>query len=133
MPGLYEAAVADDVLHALEHVTFLSTALLFWGLVVQPHGRRRAGYPIALLSAFTVWMLSGGLGALLTFSSSPLYPVLGHHSAEWGISPLTDQQLAGAVMWVPAGFAYLVAMAVLFVKWMGSLERGAPQPAEVRR
>lgn len=131
LPGPYEVAVANDFLHALEHASFLSTALLFWAIVVQPRARRRAAYPIALVSALVVWMLSGGLGALLTFSSSPLYPALAHHAADWGLSPLADQQLAGAVMWVPAGFAYLVAMAVLFVRWMDSLERRPPRVAEM--
>jgi cytochrome c oxidase assembly factor CtaG len=86
-----------------------------------------------LLGTLVIWMIGGGLGALLAFSSSSLYPVLGHHSGEWGLSALSDQQLAGVVMWVPAGFTYLVAMAVLFVKWMDSLERRAPRPAEAPR
>jgi putative membrane protein len=133
LPGPYNAAVTNELLHATEHATFLWSALLFWTLVVRPHGRRSAAYPIALLSVFTIWMLSGGLGALLTFSANPLYLVLGHHATDWGLSALADQQLAGAVMWVPAGFAYLATMAVLFVRWMGSLERAAPKPAEVPR
>lgn len=125
LPGPYEAAVTNDALHALEHASFLGTALLFWSLVVRPRGRRRAEYPVALVSALVVWLLSGGLGALLTFSATPLYPELAHHAGDWAISALSDQQLAGAVMWVPAGFSYLVAMAVLFVRWMDSLERGS--------
>lgn len=129
LPGPYGAAVVDDGLHAFEHASFLGTALLFWSLVVRPRGRPRRAYPVALVGVLVVWMLSGGLGALLTFSATPLYPELAHHAAEWGMSALSDQQLAGAVMWVPAGFAYLVTMAVLFVRWMDSLERGPRRPA----
>jgi putative membrane protein len=131
LPGPYDAAVSNDLLHAVEHATFLGTALLFWGLVVKPRTRRRAAYPVALAGALVVWMLSGGLGALLTFSASPLYAALAHHASDWGISPLGDQQLAGVVMWVPAGFAYLVTMAVLFVRWMGALDRRAPRIVEM--
>jgi cytochrome c oxidase assembly factor CtaG len=50
----------------------------------------------------------------------------------WGLSPLEDQQLAGVIMWVPASFVYLAAMAVLFVAWLGDAERKASAAAPAR-
>ena len=38
------------------------------------------------------------------------------------LTPLEDQQLAGLIMWVPAGFAYLAASAVLFVGWLSRVK-----------
>ena len=49
------------------------------------------------------------LGALLTFARQPWYPSYGDRTAPWGLTPLEDQQLAGVIMWVPAGVVYLVA------------------------
>ena len=41
--------------------------------------------------------------ALLTFSNTPWYPAYTPNTAAWGLTPLEDQQLAGLLMWVPAG------------------------------
>ncbi|HEY7873863.1 MAG TPA: cytochrome c oxidase assembly protein [Actinomycetota bacterium] len=123
LPAPYEAAIANEWLHMLEHASFFGSALLFWGAVVEPRARRRVPYPAAIAGAVTIWILSGGLGALLSFATRPLYPVMAHDAARWGAGALADQQLAGVLMWVPAGFTYLVAIAVLFVRWMDSMER----------
>lgn len=122
LPGPYQAAVGNNVLHALEHATFLGSALAFWATVIQPR-RRQVSYGAGILYCFAVWMISGGLGAILSFATHPLYPVLARNAPSWGLSPLTDQQLAGVIMWVPAGIVYLVAMAALFLRWMSSMER----------
>jgi putative membrane protein len=113
LPGPYQAAVANDALHAIEHVSFLVTALLFWSVVIQPRARRRVSFGAAISYAFAVWIISGGLGAILSFATHPLYPELARHAPAWGLAPLTDQQLAGVIMWIPAGLVYLVAMASL--------------------
>jgi putative membrane protein len=123
LPGPYEAAVGNEWVHMLEHGSFFTSALLFWSCLVDPRARRRVAYPAAIAGAVTIWILSGGLGALLSFATRPLYPVIAHDAASWGVGALADQQLAGVLMWVPAGFTYLVAIAVLFVRWMESMER----------
>jgi cytochrome c oxidase assembly factor CtaG len=40
----------------------------------------------------------------------------------WGLTPLQDQQLAGLIMWVPAGVVYVLTAAVLFLKWMSEMD-----------
>src|SRR5690606_4100540 len=59
---------------------------------------------------FTTALHTGLLGAFLTFAPAPWYTAYGAAgTAPWGLTPLEDQQLAGLVMWVPAGLAYLFA------------------------
>ena len=112
-PRFYEAAVASDALHALQHAAFIGTALLFWWSLI--HGRRRTlGYGAAVLYLFTTALHTSALGALLVFSDSLWYPSYAATSGTWGLSPLEDQQLAGLIMWVPAGVSYLIAALVLF-------------------
>jgi cytochrome c2 len=53
----------------------------------------------------------------------PLY--VAQEAAAWGLTELQDQQLAGLIMWVPAGLAYVAALAWLFMKWMQDAERQA--------
>ncbi len=122
LPTLYERALADDAVHAAEHVSFLATGLLFWSLLIRRRSTERRGYGATFLLVFGTGLASAALGAILTFASDPLYPV--HESARvWGLSALEDQQLAGLVMWVPGGLVYLVTMAVLFLALFKDLER----------
>src|SRR5829696_8767608 len=67
VPALFEATVDNEWVHALQHGSFLGSALLFWWAVM--HGRQRAmGYGVAVLYMFTTAIHSGLLGALLTFA-----------------------------------------------------------------
>ncbi len=119
VPPLFDAALRNDAVHALEHASFLGTALLFWWPVLHPAGRRRLGYGGALLYVFAMFMLGGGLGALLTFTSAVLY-AYGPGTGAWGLSPLQDQQLAGLIMWIPAGSIYVLAAVGLVLQWLRS-------------
>ena len=106
-PGPYMAAVFDNWLHVAEHASFLFTGWLFWWSVLR--GGRQGTLAAASALLFTA-MHTGALGALLTFSTRPLY---------WRESrELWDQQLAGLVMWVPGGFAYLLAAAWAAYRWL---------------
>jgi putative membrane protein len=125
LPGLYRMALENPLLHVVEHSSFLLTAIAFWSLVMAPR-RRRLPHGVAILFVFTTALHSGALGALLAFASHPLYPVHAHGARAWGLTPLADQQLAGLVMWVPAGAAYLMAMVALLLGWLKEMERTHP-------
>ena len=118
-PGLYELAVRSEPVHTLQHAMFVSTSVLFWwGLVYGRYGR--AGYGAAVFYVFTTAIHTGILGALLTFAPSPMYGIYatpGHHD------PLGDQQLAGLVMWIPAGLLLTMIGVALFAAWLGESER----------
>lgn len=132
LPVLYQAALGNDTIHALEHGCFFGTAWLFWWLVIDEKGRRKLGNGPAVLFVFLAGLASGALGALLTFAPTALYPLQALGARGWGLTPLQDQQLAGLIMWVPAGVVYVLTAAVLFLKWMSEMdaavarEGGAP-------
>jgi putative membrane protein len=77
----------------------------------------------AVFYLFATAMHSGALGALLTFAPSPWYPAYEGATAAWGLTPLEDQQLAGLIMWIPAGLSYLVAGLALTAAWLREAER----------
>lgn len=116
-PGLYEAALLEQPVHWLQHLSFLFTALLFWWALLFGVGRE--AYGVSIFCLFATTLHSGFLGILLSLSRTPLYPVQGHAAAKWGLSPLEDQQLAGLIMWVPGGMIYLVAALALAALWIG--------------
>ncbi len=116
-PRLFEAALHDEGIHALQHLGFLGSALLYWWSALAPGPRRLQGG--ALLSLFTTMLHTAALGALLTLSDGLWYPSYQASAAALGIDPLEDQQLGGLVMWVPAGVAYVAAALVLAARWAG--------------
>lgn len=122
-PRLYETTLTHAGTHALEHTLFLATALLFWWTIVHAGRRGRPGHGAGLLSVFAMAVQSGALGALITFSPRPWYPAYAPSTAAWGLSPLQDQQLAGLLMWVPAGAVYLIAAGLLFAAWLAAAEQ----------
>jgi putative membrane protein len=121
IPAIYDAAVTHVPLHALEHLTFVSSGLAFWWIVAG--AGRRAGTAAAVITIFIASLPGTLLGALMTLSTSPWYPHYAHHSFA---AALQDQQLAGVVMWAVGGMAYVVAGAVFFVAWLRDLERTSP-------
>jgi putative membrane protein len=122
LPALYEATLDDDFVHALQHLSFFGSAALFWWSLV--HGRfGRLGYGAAVLYVFTTSLHSGILGALLTFAPRLWYPLYEARTSQWGLSPLEDQQLAGLIMWVPAGIVFALLGLALFAAWLGEAER----------
>ena len=124
LPGPYQAALGGEGIHALQHASFLGTGLLFWWALF--HGREgRLGYGAAVFYLFATAMHSGALGALLALSPAPWYSAYGDAAAAWGLTALEDQQLAGLIMWVPAGLSYLAAGLALLTAWMRESERRA--------
>ncbi len=116
--GPYQAALRSDLLHGLQHASFLATAVAFWAVVAA--ARRAPG--VGMMYLFTAALQSTVLAALLTFAGSPWYPAYAESARAWGLDPLADQQLAGVLMWVPGGFAYLAAGLALLAGWLRSLD-----------
>ena len=126
--SLYEAALRSDLLHGLEHVTFIVTALLFWSAVLSPRASRRAPRGVALLLVFTMALQGVLLSALLTFAPSPWYEAYAQTTRAWGLAPLADQQLAGVTMWVPGGLIYLGIGLALLAAWFRESDATARKP-----
>lgn len=122
LPALYEAALSTEIVHAVEHLAFLSIALAFWNLVLG----KEIGRSAALV--FGNLLQSGALGAILVFATTVLYPIHAAGAARWGLTPLEDQQLAGAIMWIPAGIVYISTLAVLFLAWLREMDLNDTSP-----
>ncbi|MBM6580744.1 cytochrome c oxidase assembly protein [Microvirga sp. BT689] len=112
-PLLFDAAVASDKLHWLEHVLFFGTAVLFWRAVVKAHSGREAA-AAALIACFITLLQSGLLSALLSFAREALYHA--PDTLEWGLTALEDQQLAGAIMSLPMCAIYLAAGLIMALR-----------------
>ncbi|HEX6957883.1 MAG TPA: cytochrome c oxidase assembly protein [Ferrovibrio sp.] len=125
LPGPYQWALGDDLLHSFEHVSLLAAAYGFWSVVIVPDGRRRLDYGTSLLFVASAAIFSGLPGALMILATHLLYAAHAVTVMPWSLTPLQDQQLAGLIMWIPAGMAYLAAICALFVCWLRDAEKRA--------
>ena len=114
--GLYDIALRNTYVHRVEHGSLLLGAFAFWHYVSARGARPNRG--LRMLTLMTVGILNTFLGVLLTFSIKPWYSGYANTTNPWGLGHLSDQQLAGAIMWVPGGFAYLFAALVLLRQWL---------------
>ncbi len=103
-PGAYSWALVTVPGYWLMQGTLLLSAWALWrGVLMAPER------PVAGLTALLATVAQMGmLGALLTFAPAPLYALHIATTVPWGLTPLTDQQLAGLVMWAPGLLPYLI-------------------------
>ena len=107
MPGPYAATFNGALVYWLMHLTMFASALWFWSSILRaPRDRLAAG---AAASLFTSLQMAF-LGAIITFAGRPLYAPHEFTTFAWGLTPLQDQQLGGAIMWVPAGAVFVAAI-----------------------
>jgi cytochrome c oxidase assembly factor CtaG len=119
-PVLFDAAVTNVAVHRLQHLSFLLTALLFWWAMV-----RRCDYGAAAGHLFVTMLHTSVLGALMALAPRVLYRAQTVDALQWGLTPLEDQQLAGVVMWVPAGTVYAGAILAFAALWIRQSSRAA--------
>lgn len=131
LPALFDAALAHEPVHAVQHLSFFATAALFWWAIV--HGRYgRLGYGLSVLFVFATALHQSVLGALLTLARVAWYPLAADRARSSGLDPLEDQQLAGLLMWVPSGVLFAILGLALFSAWLGDIERRARRRREAR-
>lgn len=130
-PPAFEAALHQPALHATEHLSLFGSALIFWSTLLHSGRDRHAGLGAGAFWALATVMHTGLLGALITFAPAPLYPSYREAVAGAALSPLEDQQLAGLIMWIPTGLAYLGAGLGLSAAWLRSVAAPSDeQPAD---
>jgi putative membrane protein len=122
IPFLYQATLQSEWVHAAQHISFLATAVLFWSALYGV-GRSAMSYGAATFYVFGTAVHCSALGALLTFSKVLWYPAYAATTAAWGLTPLEDQQLGGAIMWVPSGVVFIAVAMVLTGRWLAESDR----------
>jgi putative membrane protein len=99
LPLLYDLTLRNHDLHVLEHLLFVSTALLLWWPLLSPLPELPAmSYGAQLLYLF-VQVLPGSLiGGLIANSERALYPFYAAAPRVTWLSAVQDQQLGAIVM-----------------------------------
>ncbi len=121
VPALFDATVTTILLHRLQHLSFLVTAIIFWWAIFYKMGRGAGAWHL-----FVTMMHTSILGALISLAPRVLYMSQTKAAPQWGMTPLEDQQLAGLVMWVPGGIIYACAALAMLAAWISASSRGGP-------
>jgi putative membrane protein len=127
VPAAYDTALEQPVLLHLEHATYLAAGTLFWWPAVHEEPVRLGSGPRAfyVLAAF---VLGSPLGLLLALLPEAAYDYYADGGGLWGLSPLTDQQIAGVTMASEQAVVFFAAFLFLFFRFLAEEET---DPAEV--
>ena len=110
-PAAYDAALGHMAVYWVMQATLFGSAYLFWRAVFSQHAGSGVGW------VFLAYLAMGLLGAILTLAPDAVYATHAVAPLLWGLTPLSDQQLGGLIMWMPAGLPFAV--------WGGLLARRA--------
>lgn len=129
IPVLYEATLSNEVVHVVEHLTFLASGVVFWWavMIVPAPNFKRIGPLFSILYLFMAAVASSILGIILTYAAPGLYPAYLHPADRfgilqtiretWGVSVATDQQAGGLLMWVLGSPLYLLGCLGALGRW----------------
>jgi len=133
VPAFYELTLANEPLHAFEHLVFLGTAMLMWMPVLSPAPDIAPPYPALgqVLYLFLQTVPASLVGALLSATGSAYYPTYVLAPRISPLSPLEDQQLGGLIMWVGSGVYFLIASGIVFFVWASREEAANRRPVGV--
>jgi putative membrane protein len=113
LPALFDAALANETLHTIEHLVFAFAAYVFWWNIIDPLPLRpNLAYLARVPYIFLTVVPAFALGAFLTFATSPWFDHYAETTARYGLTRLDDQQLGGVIMWIPGSFIIGTALIV---------------------
>jgi putative membrane protein len=131
MPALWDYALVDPQVHALEHLTMFVAGLIVWWPVFSPSPEvPRLSYPAQMLYIFVQSLVPAIIGAFMTFSGRVIYPVYLETPKPWGMTPLMDQQIAGLLMKILGTLYLWILLTVRFFQWFNYEEHQDEKDAE---
>jgi len=118
LPPFYNAAMAHHSLHILEHLMFMTAAvLMWWPLLSQLPEFPRLAYPGQMLYSFLMSIPMSIIAVYIAMADHVLYPAYSAAPRVLPLTPLEDQLLGALIMWIPGGIIFMIIMTVVFFKW----------------
>jgi cytochrome c oxidase assembly factor CtaG len=123
MPALYDAALRNPALHALEHACFIAAGFAVWWPLIQPVPMRRrltGLWTFAYIAAAKAGLAA--LGLYLVWSTTVAYPYYEEVPRIWGLSAIEDQNAGGAIMMVEQSIVLVLVFVALFARMLRQSE-----------
>jgi cytochrome c oxidase assembly factor CtaG len=117
LPALYQGAVENEALHALEHLLFVGCGIAMWMALLGPLPKPAwFGNLARLVYIVAVRLVETVLANVLVWSGTVFYPRYAAGERFWHVSPLADQSTAGGVMMVEGSLMTLALFCWLFLR-----------------
>jgi len=110
-------SVENAAAHYGLHVLVVFAALLMWLPVCGPVPELRLSLPAQMVYLFMMSIVPTVPAGWLTFAEGVVYSAYDIPERMWGLSVTADQQIAGLIMKLVAGFYLWGVIGALFVKW----------------
>ncbi len=131
----FEATALNQAL--IRTLWFVTGVLYWWPLVGPGPERERLPYLPALGYLVLPFVFPKFPAAVWVFSTDAFYERFAETPMPWGLTPLSDQGLAGFILWLPGSAVVAVAIYVLLRHWLREDRRlvlqerlGVPADAE---
>jgi len=123
LPVLYDATLTTQPIHILEHLTFIAAGVVFWWPIVDP--LRRPGTRLVTPFQKIAMLVVAGVpptvvGFVLAMGRSAYYDFYARAPRLWGLSAVTDQQVAGVTMLGLGNVVYFAAISIIFLRMFGN-------------
>jgi putative membrane protein len=126
IPAMYDAALRHSMVHVLEHITYAIAGGIYWWHLLSPiRSRHRLGGMGPAIYMAATKLCVGVLGIILVLAPSTLYGYYATKGGYWGLSPHTDQELAGGIMALDQSIVMGIALTVIFMRMLRDSEREA--------
>lgn len=120
---IYEAALHDTGLHDLQLLTFLVAGLLtWWPLLTPADAHIRLSSPMQILYLAAESLPLDVFGIFTLFAKGILYTTYAT-APRILFDAVTDQQVAGGILFVPGNLLDIIVMSIVFFGWIGQVER----------
>ncbi len=127
LPPMYNSALEYHAVHILQHLMFITTAvLMWWPLMSRMPELPRLAFPGQMLFCFLMVIPMSVVSIYIVMADALLYPAYATAPRIFSITPLQDQQYGGLIMWIPGGLFFYGVMTVVFFKWVGRDEEDSP-------
>jgi cytochrome c oxidase assembly factor CtaG len=125
-PALYDAALRHPIIHVLEHISYAMAGGIYWWHLLSPiRSRHRLGGMGPAIYMAATKLCVGVLGIILVLAPGTLYSYYAAKGGFWGLSPHTDQELAGGIMALEQSLVMGVALTVIFIRMLRESEQEA--------
>ena len=120
VPMMYNLALTRHNFHILQHLMFMSSAVLMWWVMIAPVEEFRATYQKRMVFILANMLAMKVLGIIISLSSEVLYTFYLQQPRAWGLDAMGDQQLGGMLMWLPGGGLLWAGLGRVWWQWVRS-------------
>ncbi len=129
LPSVVDLQLRQWWFHLFVHSGQVGAGLvLWWPILSQVPELPRLSYPLQMGYLFLQSLLPSVAASFVTFSNVVVYSVYAEAPRIWGITPITDQQIAGGLMKLMGSLILWSFMALAFFKWYDREEAEAQGP-----